>query len=98
MSLCLGDLWRSRSTAVPHDPATNYDPAGDPAFDMVRDAVDDVMSHGALANLHYHFCSGGIAVSRVFGLRRRVAIVQWSILPRSGSHSPDTTISSRRNA
>ena len=42
-------------TAVPHHPATNYDPARDPAFDMVRDAVDDVTSHGAFANLYYHF-------------------------------------------
>ena len=45
-------------TDVPHDPATNYDPARDAAFDMVQDAVDDVMSHSALANLYYHFRSG----------------------------------------
>ena len=45
-------------TAVPHDPATNYDPTKDASFDMVRDAVDDVMSHSAFANLYYHFRSG----------------------------------------
>jgi len=49
------------ATAVPHDPATNYDPAADPAFDMVQDAVDDVMSHSAFANLYYHFRSGAKA-------------------------------------
>ena len=46
------------ATAVPHDPATNYDPARDAAFDMVQDAVDDVTSHSAFANLYYHFRSG----------------------------------------
>jgi len=45
-------------TAVPRDPATNYDPTRDAAFDMVRDAVDDVMSHSVFANLYYHFRSG----------------------------------------
>ena len=45
-------------TTVPYDPATNYDPARDAAFDMVRDAVDDVMSHSAFANLYYHFRAG----------------------------------------
>ena len=45
-------------TAVPQDPATNYDPTRDAAFDMVRDAIDDVMSHSAFANLYYHFRSG----------------------------------------
>ena len=44
-------------TAVPNDPATNYDPTRDAAFDMVQDAVDDVMSHSAFANLYYHFRS-----------------------------------------
>ena len=42
-------------TAVPHDPATSYDPARDAAFDMVRDALDDVMSHSVFANLYYQF-------------------------------------------
>lgn len=50
------------ATAVPHDPATNYDPTTDPSFDMVRDAVDDVTSHSAFANLYYHFRSGSKAV------------------------------------
>ena len=49
------------ATAVPRDPATNYDPANDAAFDMVRDAVDDVMSQSAFANLYYHFRSGSKA-------------------------------------
>ena len=49
-------------TAVPHDPATGYDPTRDQAFDMVQDAVDDVMSHSAFANLYYHFRSGSNAV------------------------------------
>ena len=44
-------------TAVPHDPATNYDPTRDAAFDMVQDAVDDVASHSAFANLYYDFRS-----------------------------------------
>ena len=57
-------LYRSTAhddTAVPYDPATHYDPTGDAAFDMVRDAVDDVMSHSAFANLYYHFRSGSKA-------------------------------------
>lgn len=45
-------------TAVPHDPATGYDPARDAAFDMVQDAVDDVMSHSAFANLYYQLRPG----------------------------------------
>ena len=45
-------------TAVPYDPATNYDPTRDPALDMVQDAVDDVMSYSAFANLYYHLPSG----------------------------------------
>jgi len=45
------------ATAVPHNPVTNYDPTRDASFDMVRDAVDDVMSHSAFANLYYHFRS-----------------------------------------
>ena len=54
-------------TAVPHHPETNYDPTRDAAFDMVRDAVDDVASHSAFANLYYHFRSGS-QVSPYFGV------------------------------
>ncbi|MDE3260149.1 MAG: outer membrane beta-barrel protein [Gemmatimonadota bacterium] len=51
--------------AVPHDPATNYDPTRDASFDVVRDAVDNVASHSAFANLYYHFRTGSKAAPYV---------------------------------